>query len=272
LKDNYEFEYIIPLKTYGEFMPLLNQKKVLITGASSGIGAACAYAFAREGCSLVLVARRGDRLEKLKISIRSQYAVDVEFIILDITDKEAVFSKLKNVGGIDILINNAGLALGTEKLHEANPGHYETMFNTNVMGLLYITQAVVPQMVKNGHGDIINIGSIAGHEVYPGGAVYCATKHAVDALTKGIRMDLVDTPLRVSSISPGAVNTEFSTVRLNGDKAAADKFYEGFDPLLGEDIAEIAVFNATRPAHVQIADVVVLATSQSAAKMIHRKE
>ncbi len=252
-------------------MTILNKKSVLITGASSGIGEACAYAFAREGCSLILIARRKDRLTKIKSAIEKKYNVSVEFIILDISKKENVFSSLKKVEPVDILINNAGLALGTKKVHETNPSHYETMFDTNVKGLLYVTQTIVPNMLKTGSGDIINIGSIAGHEVYPGGAVYCATKHAIDALTKGIRMDLFDTPLRVSSISPGAVNTEFSTVRLHGDKVAADKFYEGLDPLLGEDIAEIAVFNATRPAHVQIADVVVLANAQGAAKMIHKK-
>jgi 3-hydroxy acid dehydrogenase/malonic semialdehyde reductase len=252
-------------------MSLLNNKKVLITGASSGIGKACAFAFAREGSSLILVARREDRLKSIKKDIENNYKVAVDIIHLDISQKNDVFSRLDNISPVDILINNAGLALGTDKVHETNPDFYDTMIDTNVKGLLYVTQAIVPKMIKNGHGDIINIGSIAGHEVYPGAAIYCATKHAVDALTKGMRMDLIDTPLRVSSISPGAVNTEFSTVRLYGDKATADKFYEGFDPLLGEDIAEIAVFTASRPAHVQIADVIVLANAQAAAKMIHKK-
>ncbi len=251
-------------------MTLLNQKKVLITGASSGIGEACAYAFAQEGCSIVLIARRGNRLKKIKKEIETKYNVSVDLITLDITKKKEVFTTLTEIGPVDILVNNAGLALGTDKVHTANHEFIDTMIDTNVKGLLYVTQAVVPKMVKKASGDIINISSIAGHEVYPGGAVYCATKHAVDALTKGLRIDLIDTPVRVSSISPGAVNTEFSTVRLHGDRATADKFYEGFAPLLGEDIAEIAVFNASRPAHVQIADVIVLATSQAAAKMIHR--
>ena len=252
-------------------MSLLNQKKVLITGASSGIGEACAFAFAREGCNLTLIARRASRLKTIQKEIEDQYSIKVDIITLDISKKSDVFHVLEKIDMVDILINNAGLALGTDKVHETNPEFYDTMIDTNVKGLLYVTQVIVPKMVKNGSGDIINIGSLAGHEVYPGGAVYCATKYAVDALTKGIRMDLVDTPLRVSSISPGAVNTEFSTVRLQGDKVAADKFYEGFDPLLGEDIAEIAVFNASRPLHVQIADVIVLANAQAAAKMIHKK-
>ena len=252
-------------------MSLLNKKKVLITGASSGIGEACAFAFAREGCSLTLVARREERLTKIQKILENKYSVKVNIITLDVTKKEAVFSALNDKEAIDILLNNAGLALGIGKVHETSTEFYDTMIDTNVKGLLYVTQAIVPEMVKNGRGDIINISSIAGHEVYPGGAVYCASKHAVDALTKGLRMDLFDTPLRVSSISPGAVNTEFSTIRLQGDKMEADKFYEGFDPLLGKNIADIAVFISTRPANVQIADVIVLATSQAAAKMIHKK-
>ncbi|KAA3617344.1 MAG: SDR family NAD(P)-dependent oxidoreductase [Calditrichaeota bacterium] len=253
-------------------MSLLKNKNVLITGASAGIGEACAFAFAKEGCNLIVIARRENRLKSLKQKIEKEFNVDVQIIVLDVSDKDEVFSQLKETVSVDILINNAGLALGTDKVHQANPDHHEIMINTNVNGLLNVTRAIVPRMVENGSGDIINISSIAGHEVYPGGAVYCATKHAVDALTKGLRMDLIDTPLRVSSISPGAVNTEFSTVRLNGDKATADKFYEGFDPLLGKDIAEIAIFNASRPAHVQIADVIVLANAQGAAKMIHKEK
>ena len=252
-------------------MHQLSQKTVLVTGASSGIGEACAHAFAREGSGLILVARREDRLKKLRDELTDLYDVPADIITLDVTDKNAVFSILPDLDPIDILINNAGLALGTEKLHEMDIKNYDIMIDTNVKGLLYVTKALVPKMADMGTGDIINIGSVAGHEVYPGGAVYCATKYAVEALTQGLRMDLIDTALRVSSIDPGAVQTEFSNIRFYGDQKKANKVYEGFKPLSGEDIAEIAVFIATRPAHVQIADVIVLATAQAGAKMISRK-
>lgn len=252
-------------------MKSLSKKTVFITGASSGIGEACAYAFAREGSALILAARRADRLKNLQAELVDHYDVPVETIVLDVTDKDSVFSTLSDLDPVDVLINNAGLALGAEKLHEMDTENYEIMIDTNVKGLLYVTKALVPKMADMGTGDIINIGSVAGHEVYPGGAVYCATKYAVEALTQGLRMDLIDTPLRVSSIDPGAVQTEFSKIRFKGDQKKADKVYEGFKPLSGEDIAEIALFIASRPAHVQIADVIVLATSQAGAKMISRK-
>lgn len=253
-------------------MTSLAGKKILITGASSGIGEACARVFAMEGCSLVLVARREERLKKLKSAILEKYSINIETITLDVRNRDEVFATLKNVEDVDILINNAGLALGLVKAHELNPAYIDTMIDTNVKGLMNTTQAITPKMIKRGTGDIINIGSIAGHEVYPGGAIYCASKHAVDAITRALRMDLLDTPLRVTSIDPGAVNTEFSTIRFEGDKARADKVYEGFDPLSATDIADIAVFVATRPAHVQIADVIVLATAQASATMVHRKK
>jgi len=251
-------------------MTTLKGKKVCITGASSGIGEACARAFANAGCTLLLIARRSDRLEKLKSDLENQYKVPVSTIKLDVRERDQVFSILNNITDVDILINNAGLALGLKGAHELDPDAIDRMIDTNVKGLMNVTQAITPQMVKRRSGDIINIGSIAGYEVYPGGTIYCATKHAVDAITKGLRMDLVDTPLRVSSIDPGAVNTEFSTIRFGGDKARADKVYQGFEALKGEDIAETAVFIASRPAHVQIASMVILATSQAAATMIHR--
>jgi len=252
-------------------MNFLRQKRVLITGASSGIGEACAYSFAREECSLVLVARRADRLAQLKKEISENYNVDVQCITLDVRNREEVFAKLSTIDPVDILINNAGLARGLEKVHNMNTDHIDEMINTNVSGLLYVTQMVVPKMIEMGKGDIINLGSIAGHEVYPGATVYCASKHAVDALTKGMRIDLADTPLRVSSIDPGAVNTEFSTVRFEGDTKKADSIYRGFRPLVAEDIAEIAVFIASRPAHVQIADVVVFPTAQASSMVFDRK-
>jgi len=253
-------------------MTSLKGKKVLITGASSGIGEACAQAFAAEGCSLVIIARRSDRLEKLKSTLETEYGTDVTVIQLDVSKRADVFAALDKIDDVDILINNAGLALGLEKAYELDPEYIDKMIDTNVKGLLNTTQAIAPGMVKKGCGDIINIGSIAGQEVYAGGTIYCASKHAVDAITKGLRIDLMDTPLRVTSIDPGAVNTEFSTVRFNGNKALADKTYEGFDPLVGKDIADIAVFIATRPAHVQVASIVVFATAQAGAKLAHRKK
>lgn len=249
----------------------LQGKKVMITGASSGIGEACAKAFSAEGCSLILIARRIDRLERLKSELEAKHNTKVTAIKLDVSQRDNVFSALEDIDEVDILINNAGLALGMEKAYELKPEYIDTMIDTNVKGLLNTTQAITPKMIKKGSGDIINIGSIAGHEVYPGGAVYCATKHAVDAITRGMRMDLMHTPLRITSIDPGAVNTEFSTVRFNGDKVRADKVYEGFDPLHGNDIAEVAVFIATRPAHVQIANIIVFATAQAGALMSYRK-
>lgn len=253
-------------------MRSLTGKKVLITGASSGIGQACAQAFAAEGCILILAARRLDRLEKLKSELNDKYSVKIDVIELDVRDRAQVKSKLAAFDDIDILINNAGLALGLEKAYETSTLFIDDMMDTNFKGLLNVTQAIVPGMLKKGSGDIINIGSIAGHEVYPGGAVYCASKHAVDALTKGLRMDLMDSPLRVSSIDPGAVNTEFSTVRFSGDKEKADKVYDGFQPLLGEDIAEVALFIASRPAHVQVANAIVMATAQGGARFTHRSK
>lgn len=253
-------------------MRSLTGKKVLITGASSGIGQACAQSFAAEGCILILAARRLDRLEKLKSELNDKYSVKIDVIELDVRDRAQVKSKLAAFDDIDILINNAGLALGLEKAYETSTLFIDDMMDTNFKGLLNVTQAIVPGMLKKGSGDIINIGSIAGHEVYPGGAVYCASKHAVDALTKGLRMDLMDSPLRVSSIDPGAVNTEFSTVRFSGDKEKADKVYDGFQPLLGEDIAEVALFIASRPAHVQVANAIVMATAQGGARFTHRSK
>ncbi|RMH64711.1 MAG: SDR family NAD(P)-dependent oxidoreductase [Calditrichaeota bacterium] len=249
-------------------MSLLKDKTVFITGASSGIGAACARAFAAEGCRLILLARRGERLAALEAELK----VPVRTITADVRDRKALETALKSVDEVDVLVNNAGLALGTDKLHEAAPEDHDTMIDTNVKGVLNINRILTPRMIRRGHGDIIHIGSIAGHEVYPGGSVYCASKHAVDALVKGLRMDVVDTPLRVSSIDPGLVETEFSVVRFHGDAHRADQVYRGLEPLIGDDIAAIAVFIASRPPHVQIADVVVFPTAQASATVVHRSE
>ena len=206
-------------------MSNLDNKIALITGASSGIGAACARKFADRGARLILAARRIERLEKLA----AELSVETHLIQLDVRDQKAVEKAISSLPSdwkaIDILVNNAGLSRGLEKLHEGNIDGWEEMIDTNVKGLLYVSRAVIPSMVARGRGHIINIGSIAGHEVYPGGNVYCATKHAVDALSKGMRIDLVDTPIRVSTVDPGLVETEFSQVRFHGDKERAKGVY-----------------------------------------------
>ena len=249
----------------------MKDRIVLITGASSGIGAACAHKFAECGARLILVARRKERLEQLAIDL----GVEVHLLNLDLRDRAAVENSLaglpKTWQAVDVLVNNAGLSRGLDKLHEGDIDGWEEMIDTNIKGLLYISRAVIPQMVERGRGHIINIGSIAGHEVYPGGNVYCATKHAVDALTRGMRIDLVDTPLRVSTVDPGLVETEFSQVRFNGDTERAARTYQGYQPLTGDDIAEAVVWIADRPQHVQIAEVIIFPTAQASAGVVHKE-
>ncbi len=252
----------------------LAKRIALVTGATSGIGRATALALAREGAEVILLGRRVDRLEEVGQEITRRFNAGWLALPVDIRDFNALKTVIEGMPeywqNIDILINNAGLAVGLSKLHQGDLQDWEVMIDTNIKGLLYVTRLVVPGMVKRGHGDIVNIGSIAGHEVYPGGNVYCATKHAVDALTKGLRLDLVDTPIRVSSVDPGLVETEFSIVRFKGDLERAKKVYEGLKPLTGEDIAETIVFIVSRPPHVQIADVLILPTAQASAIIVHR--
>ena len=252
-------------------MSNLRDRIVLITGASSGIGAACARKFAECGARLILVARRKERLEQLAIDL----GVEMHLLNLDLRDRTTVENSLASLPkawqAVDVLVNNAGLSRGLDKLHEGDIDGWEEMVDTNIKGLLYISRAVIPQMVQRGRGHIINIGSIAGHELYPGGNVYCATKHAVDALTKGMRIDLVDTPLRVSTVDPGLVETEFSAVRFNGDKKRAESVYKGYQPLTGDDVAEAVVWIADRPPHVQIAEVIILPTAQASAAVVHKE-
>jgi NADP-dependent 3-hydroxy acid dehydrogenase YdfG len=199
----------------------------------------------------------------------------VHLLSLDLRDRTAVEDSLASLPeawrAIDILVNNAGLSRGLDKFHEGDIDGWEEMIDTNIKGLLYISRAVIPQMVQRGRGHIINIGSIAGHEVYPGGNIYCATKHAVDALTKGMRIDLVDTSLRVSTVDPGLVETEFSQVRFNGDKKRAESVYKGYQPLTGDDVAEAVVWIADRPEHVQIAEVIIIPTAQASAMVVHKE-
>lgn len=252
-------------------MSRLKNKTVLITGASSGIGAACAHKFAETGARLILAARRLERLTKLSTDL----TCETHLIELDITDRSAVEKAIADLPEsfreIDILVNNAGLGRGLDKLHEGTINDWEEMINTNIKGLLYVSRAVIPGMVARGRGHVINIGSIAGHEVYPGGNVYCATKHAVDALTKGMRIDLVDTPVRVSTVDPGLVDTEFSQVRFDGDKERAARTYQGYQPLSGDDVADAVVWIADRPEHVQIGEIIIFPTAQASALHLHKE-
>ena len=254
----------------------LANQTVLITGASSGIGASCARLCAQADAKLILTARRADRLQTLAHELNQTLGTSTHCLTLDVRDRTAVASTLATLPdewqSIDVLINNAGLSRGLDKLHEGIIDDWEEMIDTNVKGLLYVTRAIVPGMVERNAGHIVNIGSIAGHETYPGGNVYCATKSAVRVLSDGLKQDLLGIPIRVSCIDPGLVETEFSNVRFRGDQQRAETTYRGMTPLTPDDIADIAVFCITRPAHVNISDVLVLATDQSAATRIHRKE
>jgi NADP-dependent 3-hydroxy acid dehydrogenase YdfG len=249
---------------------------VLITGASSGIGKAAAYRFAQEGARLILTARRIERLQLFQYELLKEFpSLQILCIQLDVRHQHEVHQALAQLPdewrSIDILVNNAGLSRGLDKLHEGSLTDWEEMIDTNIKGLLYMTREVVPGMVARGKGHIINIGSIAGHEVYAKGNVYCATKHAVDAITKGLRIDLVDTPLRVTTIDPGLVETEFSIVRFHGDTEKANAVYKGLQPLTPDDIADAIVWAATRPPHVQVAEMILLPTAQASAGTVHRQ-
>jgi 3-hydroxy acid dehydrogenase / malonic semialdehyde reductase len=249
---------------------------VLITGASSGIGRACAKAFAAKRTRLLLCARRLDRVMELQRELETEYpGIPVCVFELDVRDREAVQMALATLPEdwkkIDILVNNAGLSRGLDKLHEGLYEDWEEMIDTNVKGLLYVTREIVPGMVARNKGHIINIGSIAGHEVYPRGNVYAASKHAVDAITKGLRIDLVDTSLRVTTIDPGLVETEFSVVRFHGDEQKAQQVYKGLVPLSPDDVADAVLWAATRPAHVQIAEMIIFPTAQASSMHVHRK-
>ncbi|SIS39623.1 NADP-dependent 3-hydroxy acid dehydrogenase YdfG [Zobellia uliginosa] len=247
-------------------------KTVLITGATSGIGRATAILFAVQGFRLVLCGRRQERLDALEVELGKN--CEVHTLNFDVRDKDAVFEAIgslpKEFSQIDILVNNAGNAHGLDPIDEGNIDDWDAMIDINVKGLLYVSKAIIPNMVERRSGHIINIGSTAGKEVYPKGNVYCASKHAVDALTKGMRMDLNPYGIKVGSINPGAVETEFSNVRFKGDDDKADSVYEGFDPLLPQDIAEIIHFVVTRPYHVNIADLVVMPTAQASATILNR--
>jgi len=250
-------------------------RTVLVTGASAGIGAACARAFAGAGARLLLAARRAERLEALAAELRDAHGTESHLLELDVRDAEAVASTLGALppawAEVDVLVNNAGLGLGLAKAHEGSPADWDGMVDTNVKGLLYVTRAVVPGMVARGRGHVVNIGSVAGHEVYPGGAVYCATKHAVGAITRGLRMDLLGTGVRVSTVDPGMVETEFSLVRFEGDRERADRVYAGMTPLVADDIADAVLWCATRPPHVNVDEIIIKPTDQASATLVNRK-
>ena len=254
-------------------MPLSKQT-VLVTGASSGIGQACAEAFAAAGARLLICARRVERVEELAKQLGTKFGTEVHAFGLDVRDRAttaAAFEKLPPVWQpIDIIVNNAGLSRGLEPLQEGSFQDWDEMIDTNVKGLLNVSRTLLPGMIARGGGQIINIGSIAGHEVYPGGAVYCASKHAVDAITRGLRLDLNGTGVRVSTVDPGLVDTEFSSVRFHGDEERASKTYVGMTPLAGADVAATVVWVASRPPHVNAAEILLLPADQASCTIVHR--
>ena len=256
------------------------KKTVLITGATSGIGEACARRFARGGYQLVLTGRNEEKLDALRKELEGAGAV-VKTLVFDVRNREAATTAVDSLWegsfaeggfeGVDVLINNAGLALGLEKEYQGSYNDWDTMIDTNIKGLLTMTRVVVPRMVERGCGHIINIGSVAGDAAYANGNVYCATKAAVKALSDGLRIDVANTAVRVTNLKPGLVETNFSNIRFRGDNDRAANVYKGIKPLTGDDIADVAVFAANAPAHVQIAEVLILATHQASGSVIVRK-
>lgn len=253
----------------------MSKKTIMITGAGSGIGKACALAFATGEYRLLLTGRREKRLAELKTQVESRHRAPVKILPMDVRDRQTVETAIATLSApwkdIDILVNNAGLALGLSSIEEGNANDWDQMIDTNLKGLLYVSKAVIPGMMARKSGHIIHIGSIAGRESYPRGNVYCATKHAVASLARGMRMDLLPHGIKVTEISPGATETEFSLVRFGGDKEKADKVYEGFTPLRGEDVALAVRFAATLPPHVNVHDMLLMPTAQASATLIQRQ-
>lgn len=255
-------------------MTRLKDKTALITGATSGIGLATARALAQEGCRLIITGRRDQQLEEITQELEP--LVPVLTLNFDVRDRERVFDLLTQLpeefNQIDILINNAGNAHGLDFIQDGDPDDWDAMIDINVKGLLYVSKAIITDMVRRGQGHVIHIGSTAGKEVYPKGNVYCASKHAVDALNHGMRIDLNGKGIKVSAIHPGLVETEFSQVRFKGDNARAEQVYKGFTPLTAQDIAEIIVFVLSRPAHVNIADLMVMCLDQASSTIVNKSD
>lgn len=253
----------------------MEKKIVLITGASSGIGEGCARKFAMNGYRLILNGRNVEKLNAVKKELLEKYGADVYLLPFDVRDRQAARAALESLSeewkAVDILVNNAGLVIGVDKEHEGNLDEWDIVIDTNVKALLAMTRLVVPGMVERGRGHVINMGSIAGDYAYPGGSVYCACKAAVKALSDGLRIDLVDTPIRVTNIKPGLVETNFSVVRFRGNREAADNVYKGIRPLTGDDIAEVVYFAAAVPEHIQIAEVLVMPANQATGTIVSRK-
>ena len=247
----------------------------MITGASSGIGKAIAYAFAKNGDNVVITGRRKEQLETIKKDLETSYSINVTLAVFDVTNVEEVIEQcqqiMKEVRQVDVLVNNAGLALGLDKFQEYDLADMLTMIDTNVRGLLTVTRQILPQMVENNNGHIINIGSTAGIYAYAGAAVYAATKSAVKVLSDGIRIDTIDKNIKVTTLQPGIVETDFSQVRFHGDKERAATVYQGIDALQAEDIANCTIFIANQPAHVQISDMTIMATKQATGFTIYRE-
>ena len=250
-------------------------KIILITGATSGFGKAIATLFAKKGYNVIINGRRKERLAELEHKLKAEYHVDVLSLPFDVRKRDEVKQAIDNLPdewkNIDVLVNNAGLASGLSEIQDGNLDDWDVMIDTNVKGLLYMTRAVTPLMIKNQSGHIINIGSVAGKEVYPRGNVYCATKHAVDALNKAMRIDLLPHKIKVTAINPGLAETEFSVVRYHGDTVKAAQVYKGFTPLNANDIAEAAWFAASRPSHVNINDMIIVPAAQATSRDVVRE-
>jgi hypothetical protein len=256
-------------------LTIIMEKVVLITGASSGIGAGCARKFAANGAKVILNGRNIEKLNALRDALVEQYNAQVLLLPFDVRDRNAAKAALDSLPEawreIDLLINNAGLVIGVDKEHEGDLSEWDIVIDTNIKALLAMTRLVVPGMVARGRGHVINIGSIAGDAAYAGGSVYCATKAAVKALSDGLRIDLVDTPIRVTNIKPGLVETNFSVIRYRGDKDKADNVYKGVKPLTGDDIAEAVYFAASVPEYMQVAEMLVMPTNQATGTVVYRK-
>ncbi|MGL4970042.1 MAG: SDR family NAD(P)-dependent oxidoreductase [Cetobacterium sp.] len=255
-------------------MNKLYGKTVFITGATKGIGRSCAFAYAEKGTNLILTARSSDLLDSLKEELIRKYGIKVFTLVLDVTKSSDVEEKINSLPEsfkkIDILINNAGLALGVDKVYLASPTDIDTVVDTNIKGMLYISSAIVPLMLKNDSGHVVNIGSIAGDCAYAGGAIYCATKAAVKAFSDGLRIDLVDTKIRVTNIKPGLVETEFSKVRFNGDLEKAKNTYKGIEPLTPNDVADVVIYATGLPENVQLTEIAMTPNHQADGRTVHR--